>query len=353
MDLRPDFGTLTLEDRIRLIMSAWQSELPRLLVFDNCEDESLLVHWRPPSGGSRVLVTSRREQWDPALGLVVISLNMLSRPDSVALMCRTGRTCHRTTQFYTHVAGELGDLPLALHLAGSYLWRYRMAMTPGADLSQLQREDLLVHRSLRAGGFSPTGHEQDVARAFATSYERLDPTVRTDAMAATLLAEAAYLAPGEVVAVELLLPNVAHSGGEDDDALDTRLEVEDALARLVELGLLQTTLTGGVRLHRLLAAYVRRAADVPGAREQVAAQVIAGYDRLQAEGNLIQAATLAVHLHSLADEAVSRPPESLTAALCGSLGDYLRANGDTADSVRYLQLGLVCAQAVLGEGDPH
>lgn len=60
LDLRPDFINLPLEDQVRSVLSAWQSPLPRLLVFDNCEDEKLLDQWRPPSGGCRVLVTSRR-----------------------------------------------------------------------------------------------------------------------------------------------------------------------------------------------------------------------------------------------------------------------------------------------------
>ena len=62
MRLRPDFGDLSFEDQVREVMSAWQSALPRLLVFDNCEDEALLAQWRPPTGGCRVLVTSRRER---------------------------------------------------------------------------------------------------------------------------------------------------------------------------------------------------------------------------------------------------------------------------------------------------
>jgi hypothetical protein len=35
---------------------------------NNCEDEPLLEQWRPSSGGCQVLLTSRRAQWDVALG---------------------------------------------------------------------------------------------------------------------------------------------------------------------------------------------------------------------------------------------------------------------------------------------
>ena len=35
---RPGDGDFELETRVRMVLSAWQSKLPRLIVFDNCED---------------------------------------------------------------------------------------------------------------------------------------------------------------------------------------------------------------------------------------------------------------------------------------------------------------------------
>jgi hypothetical protein len=61
MKLRDDFGRLPLEEQVALVAAEWQGPLPRLLVFDNCEDEALLERWRPRAGGCRVLVTSRRD----------------------------------------------------------------------------------------------------------------------------------------------------------------------------------------------------------------------------------------------------------------------------------------------------
>ena len=78
---------------MRQILSDWQSPLPRLLVFDNCEDAHLLALWRPPSGGSRLLVTSRQAAWDPALGIQAIALEVLSRPESLALLAASGKIC--------------------------------------------------------------------------------------------------------------------------------------------------------------------------------------------------------------------------------------------------------------------
>ena len=69
-----------------MVCAAWENELPRLLIFDNCEDEALLRAFRPVTGGSRVLVTSRREQWDASVNVQAVPVGMLSVTDSAALL---------------------------------------------------------------------------------------------------------------------------------------------------------------------------------------------------------------------------------------------------------------------------
>jgi hypothetical protein len=86
LDLHPDFARLPLPDQVRLVRAAWQEPAPRLLVFDNCEDERLLAAWRPSSGGSRVLLTSRRGRWSKSLGLQALPLDVLERDESLALL---------------------------------------------------------------------------------------------------------------------------------------------------------------------------------------------------------------------------------------------------------------------------
>ena len=88
MKLRDDFGSLSLNDQVQLVAAEWQGPLPRLLVFDNCEDEALLASWRPRAGGCRVLATSRREVWSSHLGVHALPLGVLARPESLALLGR-------------------------------------------------------------------------------------------------------------------------------------------------------------------------------------------------------------------------------------------------------------------------
>lgn len=178
MDLRPNFADLSLEDQVNLVKAAWQEPIPRLLVFDNCEDPELLFQWRPVSGGCRVLVTSRRAEWEPTLGVHPLVLDVLKRDESVALLRKYNFDCD--DELLDTIAEELGDLPLALHLAGSYLYRYQRIITPQKYLEQLQDPALLDHPSMKGSGISPTRHTQNAYRTIALSYDRLDPTNSVD-----------------------------------------------------------------------------------------------------------------------------------------------------------------------------
>lgn len=166
---RPGEERLELETQIRLVLSSWQSGLPRLLVFDNCDEEELIVKWRPPTGGCRILVTSRKSKWDQALSVDLLPLGVLDRNESVLLLKQLSKSI--SADEADKIAEELGDLPLALHLAGSFLYEYRKVISPTDYLCKLKDETLLDHPSLEGRGtsFSPTGHELHVAKTFALS----------------------------------------------------------------------------------------------------------------------------------------------------------------------------------------
>ena len=198
LDLRFDFSTLPFDQQVELVLSAWQSELPRLLVFDNCEDEALLERWRPTTGGSRILLTSRRAVWN-TLGVQNVTLGVLNRDESVALLHQFRPDLSPDDPDLHAIAEELGDLPLALHLAGSFLRTYRRHAKlgkPTAYLKRLRRPTLLSHASMKGRGaaLSPTDHEQHVARTFELSYQRLDESDEIDLLALKLLQRAACMA---------------------------------------------------------------------------------------------------------------------------------------------------------------
>ncbi|MBV7328121.1 tetratricopeptide repeat protein [Chloroflexi bacterium TSY] len=173
LDLRADFADLSLDEQVKLVQTAWQESTPRLLIFDNCEDPELVKRWRPTTGGCCVLITTRRSEWDPHLGIKTLALDVLDRTESLELLRHLYPDASSGT--LEAIADELGDLPLALELAGRYLHRYRYEVSPEQYLEQLRTLPPLQHESLhRMLRILPTGHIQNLARTITLSYDQLD-----------------------------------------------------------------------------------------------------------------------------------------------------------------------------------
>lgn len=255
----PD-AKVELDVQIALTVQAWQAAVPRLLIFDNCEEEELLQKWRPKSGGTRVMITTRRSRWADNLDVITLQLDTLDRVESVTLLRNFRPTLE--VELAEAIAAELGDLPLALALAGAYLNQYASVVTAQAYLCELRQPNLLRHASLigRGSGISPTSHELNVARTFLVSYERLQLDNLTDRTASILLTNAACFAPGQPIITTLLLNTLATLPETSIDALLT----SDALHRLTNLGLLELTTNNSadaVKMHRLIAAFVHGIVD--------------------------------------------------------------------------------------------
>jgi len=347
LDLRPDFAGLPVDDQVRAVLAAWAGPIPRLLVFDNCEDPALLDRWGPATGGCRVLVTSWREAWPATLALRLVPLRVLSRDQSVMLLHQHLRDPAADANLLAAIAAELGDLPLALHLAGSVLAQYPETITPANYLGLLRQRGVLRGPWLESDEPSPTGHVQQVAATFALSYDRMDAATPADALAMTLSARAAHLAPGEPIPRDLLLATaeLAHNG------LEASLQAERALSRLVALGLLERGVASTLRLHRLVAEYVRgRAADA-GAQAAVERAMLATAIQRRDDSSLTPLIALQPHLRHVTDAASARGDEQ-AARLCMVLGDHLMRLGDYLGAKAPYDMALTIRQVRLGEQHP-
>lgn len=63
-------GSLSLDDQVRLVRAEWARDLPRLLIFDNCEDPALFQQYRPLGGATpppRWMIPPRRARWQTRL----------------------------------------------------------------------------------------------------------------------------------------------------------------------------------------------------------------------------------------------------------------------------------------------
>ena len=351
LDLRPDFGSLKQDDQIALVLAAWQSPLPRLLVFDNCEDPDLLSRWRPPTGGAQVLVTSRRSSWDPALGVEPLPLDILPRAESVALLRKFRPELAAEDPGLDAICKELGDLPLALHLAGSYLYelRFSAAGSPAALLADLQSPALLEHPALQGltEGRSPTGHERHVARTFALSFGQLDAEDPRDALAIRALARAARFAPGEPIPRDLLKKTFATGGDTAEE-----LAAERALRRLNDLGLLEADTAGALRLHRLLARFVDALGADPEAADTVEQALFVEAARINGRGFPAPLRLWAGHLRHIAAGAELRGGER-AGSLWNELGYHLKSAGAYIDAKDAYERALPIGEAAYGLDHPN
>ena len=338
---------LSQDEQVALVLRAWQEPIPRLIVLDNCEDEALLAVWRPRiGGGCRVLVTSRSSEWDGALGVVARRLGVLERHESIALLHSLRQNL--TDQEADAIARVLGDLPLALHLAGSFLRSYPQEQ-PARYLARLETV-LLGHPSLAGRGtrHSVTAHDLHIARTFALSYDRLNAEEQTDADARRLLSCAACLAPGETFPTDLLLATL----GRDQEDETARLDAQDALARLVSLGLLDREQSDALVLHRLLHAFVSDVADDPEAQGAVEQALNSAAVHLNNTGYPAAMQPIATHLRYGTDRAAGRDDER-AARLCGNLAYYLNTTGDYGAARPLYERALAVTEQALGPSHPQ
>jgi tetratricopeptide (TPR) repeat protein len=271
----PDIATQV--ERARSIFAGPE---PRLLVFDNCEDEALLVE----------------------------------------------------------ICAELGDLPLALHLAGSFLARYRTVVTPADYLVQLRSPALLDHPSLQGRGAesSPTGHVLHAGKTLALSWDRLDPGDAVDAIARDLLHRAACLAPGEPIPHALLVATIGAPEGD----LGAKLAQADALRRLFDLGLLEKPEPDTYRIHRLVTDFARHTSgDHATARASVEQALLDEVTRVNTSGFPARLLRWQPHLRAATDVARAREDEQ-AARLCAALDYHFHEIGDYGAARTYCEHAL-------------
>jgi tetratricopeptide (TPR) repeat protein len=229
-------------------LAAWRAQPFRLVVLDNLEDPSLLAAALSRLGGLRVLITCRRASWPPSLGVSSRPLGVLDRPESRSLLRALAEPlAGEPDAALDAIAERFGDLPLGLHVAGSYI--QESGLSAGQYLAALQkRGGALRHQQLPGWArSSPTGHELDLAATFSLSWERLDPADESERLARLAFCMAGYCAPNVPIPAGIF----SRALGEEDEAA-----LGLALRRLEALGLAERA-QAGPRLHPLLAEFAR------------------------------------------------------------------------------------------------
>jgi tetratricopeptide (TPR) repeat protein len=263
-----------LPEQASLTERLWQAEgaagLRHLAVLDNVEDESQLRLWLPHLRGLQVIFTSRQVDWSPDLGVAVQRLDVLPRSDGRRLLFRLAPRLEATPEEdLQRLCASLGDLPLALHLAGSYL--KDVPLLKVKDYLDELEINLLAHESqsdwLR---YTATAHEASLVATFDLSWQRLEGDAF--ALERAMFVVAGWCAANIPIPNEILgqaaqpakpltgfFASLFGRGAKSSSAAPqplTKSGLARALSRLVVLGLLEAT-ENGVKIHPLVSEFAR------------------------------------------------------------------------------------------------
>jgi tetratricopeptide (TPR) repeat protein len=145
-----------------------------LVVLDDVEDSSVLNALNVSELCGHVLITSRSSDWQPPCQ--TLRLSPFTREESIEYLLK--RTGHSDSNTANSIAGELGDLPLALEQAGAFIEGTHSSMTEYLDTLEINARDLLKTASPRSD------YSRSVALSIGLALDRL---AASDARASEIL----------------------------------------------------------------------------------------------------------------------------------------------------------------------
>lgn len=255
----PDPDKSDAQMRLARELAAYLNGHPNsLLIFDNVEAPADLNVSRVQGFvfaalGCRTLFTTRRRAAD--LPFAWLEVGRLPEDASLALLLhhdsrrRALDPSHPDHPAAHELCRRLGYLPLTLELAGAFLAR-NLRVTIPAYLARIGKEGVLatVDRTHLRPEDLPTGHDPSIITTLAMQWEALtDVDARRALQAAALLGEAEQI-PRARLALLAGLPDTAEEGYASP--------LEDALAALRDLSLVEELTADEVRLHPLVREFV-------------------------------------------------------------------------------------------------
>jgi tetratricopeptide (TPR) repeat protein len=342
-------GLQEAKDRTKAASAAldhiWQGKfpLPWLIVYDNVEKPGDLEHLTP-RGGAHILITSRCPHWDEAAEIAIDVF-----PRDVAIQYLMKRARKNDPEGADRLAEALGDLPLALDHAGSYLRN-------GLGTFDGYIRDLAEFLKRKPGKGKSRGQYPDsVHGTFNLALNRViagDPDRGITAIpeAEQLMQVLAFLAPDQIP-LDFIPPEVLPD-----------IQKGDAAAVLQEASLLRIgTFEDGrphVSVHLLVQQVMRSRLEETGQLAAAAAHATKlawqAFDRAREETMhpfTLKDRLLPHALTVLGHAPVKGSGAAWTGYLCNETGDWQLVRGDTKDALTNYQKALAIAER-LAKADP-
>jgi tetratricopeptide (TPR) repeat protein len=245
-------------ERLRLAIEECPSVL---LLIDGCESSDVLRRFVPRSGSCRVLLTTRRRDLP---GVNIISILPPANDVALRLLCLRKTTDDHDKALTSELCEELGNLPLALKVAGRILGR---GFRTVGDLLQDLRKMGPVQFFESTAADDCDGRSGSLGKLFEASLQLLDTGVPVDAVARHLLLVAGWFGPAPVP--HSLLTSVASQLAKG--ANQGSASVAQAAERLLDLGLASTPSQRALSFHALVSAFARHVSAEAGRRHALEA----------------------------------------------------------------------------------
>ncbi len=346
LNLDPSFEKQPWYRQIERIRGAWARDLPRLLIFDHCDDPSIVRQYGPPPGlgGTFMLITTNApEQWQQMNLPVVLfpSLNLTEARDLLQSYVVDDQGT------LADLVAESGVLPLTLHLLGCFLSTYYDE--PFGNPKQVLYELRRLRSAFRGQGiapreFIPLSNSQTIGTLVALTDASLNEINPIDRLVKALLARVACFAVGESIPHDLLLATVTDA----DYASGTTFYAEKALQRLIDLGLLFIGDNGEVAMHEAVAQVIRDRGVDREANDVVEDLILKKAKEINKRRDVAAMRGFYMHLRTVADRALERGTRR-AAPLCHEVGYHLWLLADFRGAQNYLEreYALIIQQTVI------
>lgn len=306
----------TLEQRLELVLkNGWGAPDARLIIFDNCEDETIVNTYLPYMAGSRLLITSRHSQWQHAQTITISDLTFIEC-QNLLHQYYAGFTQADIQTIIDYIGRvPLGLLLIAKHIAGTAITR--------ADVEQHIKQLSQPHVKRKVLHQDYISHLRDT---ILTVFRQIKQEGIINQIAYCILGVAIRFAPGTPIAWPALIKASKLSG-------NNKFDVRDAFARLANCGLsrpvytLKNTSTERLLIHHYVCEILLSElyeVDFDNAAQQFALNWITK----NLDENIIQVPTdWNIHMRHIVDTAISAN-SSYSANLAVEFAHYLKLQGD-------------------------
>lgn len=238
------------------VRAALQQGGPHLLVLDNVGPDKSWRRWVPHGPACRVLITTRHR----LPGVAELRVDVLPHADAMQLLCGATPYPDEERRAAEALCEEFGHLTLALAVARALL---ETTETPSSLLAWVRSVGTIEWSEAVDEDILPFLEKPSLSRLFEVSFARAATEEPIGRVARAMLLVGGWFAP-VAVADSLLVEAARRHGAEVGDDWQQR----QAADRLVRTGLAARE-EAGLRMHRLVQAWLRRLGGPQAARAQL------------------------------------------------------------------------------------